>query len=306
VSIHVLPGETVDVFVSYRERSIPCQAKVKSVGSTEVAFTRPSRHRVIPPLSKGEVRLLVKRRDGACKATSVIERCDSTRLVLRYPFELQEVNVQRRSHVRVRIPLNVEVLIHQETGWIPAMLEDISGGGASIVLHQDIVPSCNILLRMKLPDCDSSTIGAEVVRVRPFIDRSSIIYRVGVMFSDIISNLQAMLVRFVNMRLLTQKNTRFYAFDHDYDDHWSDVHFRSSIIGVDSRSEWRIFNQDVLALADRARLNGSRFGLICSSSLHPRVLQALGKRSSLPLLLTADEYIPSMDEVSRVEIFRST
>ena len=303
MKVVLLPGETIDVYVPYRQRVLRCQAIVKTVGSDEVSLSRPSRHRVRPPLAPGKLRLLVRRREGAYVASSDVDRWDLQCTILRGPLEIEELVTQRRVHVRIRIPLNVEIQPLSGGAWLPCLLEDISGGGASLLVHEQLVPRTDLLLRVRLPEMDMAMVRGGVVRSVAFLDQGRVFYRIGVEFDGIASALQSKFVRFVNTQLILHKNTRFVSFSTEYDQHWSDVQYHSEISGKDSRADWLSFRRDVTHLADRTTLQGHRLGLLCSRVLQPRVMQVLGKRSTPPLLLTPDDFMPTMDEVAGVEIF---
>lgn len=301
MNISLIPGEVVDVFVPYRARAIPCQATVNTVRPAEVTFSRPSRHRVFPPLCGGEIHVQVKRRDGAYRLSGQVERWNSQELVLKSLHALPKEVDQKRRFVRTRLCLDAELSTGFDEKDRFVIIEDISACGARISTDFYLDVGTKLLLRTKIEGHGAISIGSRVVRRSSCIDNGRAIHSYGLFFSDINQSLQACLVRYVNVSLIRQKNTFYVALDKSYEDYLSSLAHFSGKNGSYYRNLWQSFRKELEKIS-KNHLRETRMVIICSKNLHIKIRQACIGDFLTPTMATAGDFSMSMEEAARVEV----
>lgn len=198
--LHV--GQTLQILVPVRDRTIPCQAVILAVGGRTFDTSPPHRHGVRVPLELGELRISLTMPDAIYTVTCPLVKLTEDGVVFELPDDDAVQRVQRRNFVRVPTTLDCTVLL-----WNPetedydqpfnAELLDISGGGCSLICGHELKRDQEVRVLIDLPEEGEVLLEGKVRRTGTQHTRRGRKSSAGVEFGRMDESQRSKLIRYV-------------------------------------------------------------------------------------------------------------
>lgn len=198
-------------------RTVPCQAVVLRVGDRTFDTGLPHRHGLKIPVEVDHLTISLALPDAAYTLKCPVVAVNSEGLALGMPGERDVQRVQRREFVRVpaSLPCMVEpglseAEIAAQVAELPegvppeeygapvaAYVQDISGGGCSLLMPVDLPRNRKLRINLELPMEGEVLVFGAIVRASSVQTRKGPRYLLGVDFGKLDEGLRSRLVRFV-------------------------------------------------------------------------------------------------------------
>lgn len=196
-------GQTLQMLLPVKERTVQCFATVLDVGQRTFDTSLPQRHGVRIPVEVDQITLSLTMPDAVYTLTCPVLVRNEEGLSLGIPPGDEIKRVQRRQFVRVPtcLPCAVEVeLADQEGVFGPphlGELQDISGGGCSMVIEPELDRGTLVRVMFNLPEEGELLLFGRVMRTSPVQTRKGPRWSVGVDFGKMDEGLRSMIIRHV-------------------------------------------------------------------------------------------------------------
>lgn len=217
MKLPIQPGQTLQMLVPVGARTVPCQAIVLRVSDRTFDTGLPQRHGLKIPVEVDHLTISLALPDAAYTLKCPVVAVNSEGLALGMPHERDVQRVQRREYVRVpaslpcmvepglsaeeiaaqvaELPEGVEPAEYGEP--VAAYVQDISGGGCSLLMPVDLPRDRRLRINLELPNEGGVLVFGAIVRASSVQTRKGPRYLMGVDFGKLEEGLRTRLVRFV-------------------------------------------------------------------------------------------------------------
>jgi c-di-GMP-binding flagellar brake protein YcgR len=198
-------------------RTVPCQAVVLRVGHRTFDTGLPQRHGLKIPVEVDHLTVSLTLADAVYTLKCPVVVVNSEGLSLGLPAEEGVRRMQRREFVRVptSLPCQVEPELSEEAialqreqllegeipdefgAPLPAYVQDISGGGCSLLMPLDLPRNSRIRITLELPEEGELLILGAVVRTSSVQTRKGPRVLMGVDFGKLEEGARSRVVRYV-------------------------------------------------------------------------------------------------------------
>lgn len=206
MKIDFIVGETIQVVVRARQRSVTCVARILELSRSQFLISWPERHHVRIPVEMEELDINLVRSDAVYSATCPVVRRDDEAIVLEIPPAEGVRRIQRRGFVRVvaGLPAALKILEIPDgldgPSKLGVMMLDISGGGCGLRANESLPIGTLVALAVDLPESGPLVIYGRVQRVTPAMVRQQLVQLIGLQFIDLDEGTRSSIVRYVFAR----------------------------------------------------------------------------------------------------------
>ncbi len=206
MKIDFIVGETIQVVVRARQRSVTCVARILELSRSQFLISWPERHHIRIPVEVEQLDINVVRTDAVYSATCPVVRQDDAAIVLEIPPTEEVRRIQRRDFVRVvaGLPAALKILEIPDgldgPSKLGAMMLDISGGGCALRTSESLPVGTLVAMAVDFPDSGPLVIYGRVQRVSPSMMRQQLVQHVGLQFIDLDEGTRSSIVRYVFAR----------------------------------------------------------------------------------------------------------
>lgn len=217
MKLPIQPGQTLQMLVPVGARTVPCQAVVLRVGSRTFDTGLPQRHGLKIPVEVDQLTVSLTLADAVYTLRCPVVVVNSEGLSLGLPPEDDVRRVQRREFVRVptSLPCQVEPELSEEAialqleqlpegvvpdeygAPVPAYVQDISGGGCSLLMPMALPRSSRVRITLELPQEGEIVVFGAVVRCASVQTRKGPRVQMGIDFGKLEEGLRSRVVRYV-------------------------------------------------------------------------------------------------------------
>ncbi|HEY9899713.1 MAG TPA: PilZ domain-containing protein [Pantanalinema sp.] len=217
MKLPIQPGQTLQILVPVGARTVPCQAVVLRVGNRTFDTGLPQRHGLKIPVEVDHLTVSLTLADAVYTLKCPVVVVNSEGLSLGLPPEDDVRRVQRREFVRVptSLPCQVEPELSEEAialqreqlpegvdpdeygAPLPAYVQDISGGGCSLLMPMDLPRNSRIRITLELPQEGEVLVFGAVVRTSSVQTRKGTRFLMGVDFGKLDQAIRTRVVRYV-------------------------------------------------------------------------------------------------------------
>lgn len=220
MKVPIQSGQTLQVLVPVGHRTVQCTAVVTEVGNKTFDTGLPQRHGVRIPIEVDQLTVSLTMPDAIYTLRCPVVVRNEEGLTLAFPPSDQVQRVQRRQFVRVptNLPCAVEPCLDEEKGEfgppIQAELQDISGGGCSVLMPAEFKRGILLRLTMDLPEEGEVILYGRVMRASTLHTRKGVRYSLGLDFGKMDESLRSRLIRYVFalQREIARKNKLIRGF----------------------------------------------------------------------------------------------
>lgn len=196
-------GQTLQVLIPVGARTVPCQAVVLDVGARTFDTARPFRHTLKIPVEVDHLTFTLTMPDAVYTFKCPVVVVNDEGLKLAMPEAEDVQRVQRREFVRVptSLPCLAEPEVEPETlrfgPAFKASLQDISGGGCSLLSPGELERGARLRLTLDLPEEGSFCLMGRIMRVVKVQTHQGPRYSLGLDFGPMVEGLRSKLIRYV-------------------------------------------------------------------------------------------------------------
>lgn len=220
MKVPIQSGQTLQFLVPVGHRTVQCSAVVTEVGQKTFDTGLPQRHGVKIPVAVDQLTLTLTMPDAIYTLRCKVVVSNEAGLTLAFPPEDEVQRVQRRQFVRVQtsLPCAAEPELDAETGAfgppVQGELQDISGGGCSVLFGSEFKRGDLLRLTMDLPEEGEVVLFGRVMRASSLHTRKGVRYSVGMDFGKMDEGLRSKLIRYVFalQREIARKNKMVRGF----------------------------------------------------------------------------------------------
>lgn len=221
MKVPIQAGQSLQLLVPVGHRTVQCMAVVTEVGNKTFDTGLPQRHGVKIPVEVDHLTLSLTMPDAIYTLRCRVVVSNAEGLTFAFPPSDEIQRVQRRQFVRVPtvLPCALEPELTEGEGEfgppIQGELQDISGGGCSILLPTELGRGHLLRLTMDLPGEGEVILYGRVMRAGTLHTRKGVRYSVGLDFGKMDESLRSQLIRYVFalQREMARKNKMIRGFD---------------------------------------------------------------------------------------------
>lgn len=220
MKVPIQAGQTLQLLVPVGHRTVQCTAVVTEVGQKTFDTGLPQRHGVKIPVEVDQLTITLTMPDAIYTLRCAVVVSNESGLTLAMPLAEEIQRVQRRQFVRVQtnLPCCAEPELNEEEGEfgppIQGELQDISGGGCSVLFPVEFKRGDMLRVTMDLPEEGEVMLFGRVMRASTLHTRKGVRYSMGLDFGKMDESLRSKLIRYVFslQREIARKNKMVRGF----------------------------------------------------------------------------------------------
>lgn len=204
MKLPIAVGQPVQVMIQVNGRDITCQSEILAYASEAFVLRSPRRNGVLIPIDVHQVSVGISTPDAVFTLKCEIQSSSRDELILLMPSEENVTRIQRRRFLRMQtnLPCEVEPELPDRPNrfapFIPGLIQDISGGGCSVVMLTKYEGEQILRITFDLSNEGPLTLIGRVLRTSHVqTSDGGVAYSTSIEFVDLSEAIRSKLIRYV-------------------------------------------------------------------------------------------------------------